>query len=167
MNSKPILPLFVAISLTAAFCLPSAAAAEGTFKRALQVTGPVIIDLSTDTGSVNVRSGNSDEVVVTGWVRVTNWFGGDALQVEKTIADNPPIQQGGNEIRIGHLAKAGLLHSVSINYDLIVPAGTSFRSHSGSSNQNLAAASAAAVFLMLIVNVVVFRRTYRSASRTA
>jgi hypothetical protein len=170
VSSMRIFSLLVVVALTAPFCLqtlPAAAAAEGSFECTLQVTGPVSIDLSPGAGSVNVRSGNSDEVVIRGRVRVTNWLGGDDEQAEKRITGNPPIQQNGNEIRIAHLAGAGLLDNVSASYDLSVPAGTRFRSHTSSDSQHLAAASSAAVFLMLIVNVVVFRRNYRSAARTA
>jgi hypothetical protein len=156
------------IGLTAACCLQTLpASAEGTFQRSLQVEGPAIIELSTGAGTVNVRSGNSDQVLVTGRVRVSNWFGSEAQQAEKRISDNPPIKQSANEIRIGHLANIGLLHNVSISYDLIVPAGTRFRSHSGADSQNLAAASLAAVFLMLIVNVMLFRRNQHNPVRAA
>jgi hypothetical protein len=170
VNAKRIFSWFVPIGLAAAFylpILPAAAASEGTFERTLRVTSPVIIDLSAGAGSVNVRSGNSDEVVVTGRVRVTNWLGRNDEQREKSITADPPIQQSGDQIRIGHPANAGLLHNVSVSYDLIVPAGTRFRSYTGSDSQRLAVASSTAVFLMLIVNVVVFRRNYRSAGRTA
>lgn len=170
MNAKRIFAWFVAIGLAVAFCLPilpAAAAAEGTFERTLRVTSPVIIDLSAGAGSVDVRSANSDEVVVIGRVRVTNWLGRNDEQIENRITADPPIQQSGNQIRIGHPANAGLLHNVSVSYDLVVPAGTRFRSHTGSGSLRLAAVSSTAVLLMLIVNVVVFRRNYRSAGRTA
>jgi hypothetical protein len=170
VKSTRIFTLLLTIGLVAAFCLqamPAVASAQETFQRALQVTGPVSIDLSPGSGSVNVRSGNSGQVLVTGRVRVTNWFGGDAQQVTKRIIDNPPIQQSGNDIRIGHLTDSELLHNVSISYDLVVPAETHFRSHTGSGSQNLAAASFGAVFLMLIVNLILFRRTHAGRTATA
>ena len=39
--------------------LPAAAAAEGSFQRSLQVTGPVHMELSTGSGSVEVRTGSA------------------------------------------------------------------------------------------------------------
>jgi hypothetical protein len=157
VRSAQICSLIFGVCLVALVCLqtqPAAASVQGTFQRTLQVTGPVSIDLCTEAGSVDVRSGNSGQVLVTGRVKVNNWFGGDAQQQVKRITDNPPIQQNGNDIRIGHISGSELLHNVSISYDLIVPAETRLRSHSGSGSQNLAVASSAVVFLMLIFNLV-------------
>src|SRR5574340_746548 len=86
-------------------CLQSgsaSASAEGSFQRTLQVSGTANIDLSTGSGSVQVRTGNSGQVLITGHIKVTNWFGGDAEGRVQGIVKQPPIQQNGNDIRIGH-----------------------------------------------------------------
>jgi DUF4097 and DUF4098 domain-containing protein YvlB len=114
-----------------------AAASEGSFQRTLQVTGPVNLDLATGSGSINVRTGSSSQVEVTGRIKVTNWFGGDAEERVKRIEANPPIQQSGNDIRIGHINDTELLHNISISYDLVVPAETQLRSHTGSGSQSV------------------------------
>src|SRR5215471_9914670 len=114
-----------------------AAASEGSFQRTLQVTGPVNLDLSTGSGSVSIRTGSSSQVQVTGHIRATNWFGGDASGRVKQIEGNPPIQQSGNDIRVGHINDSALLHNISISYELVVPAETQLRSHTGSGNQNV------------------------------
>jgi hypothetical protein len=101
------------------------------------VTGPVNLDLSTGSGSVNVRAGSSSEVQVTGHIRVTNWFGGDADERIKRIEADPPIQQNGNDVRIGHIGETQLLRNISISYDLVVPAETQLRSHTGSGSQSV------------------------------
>jgi DUF4097 and DUF4098 domain-containing protein YvlB len=126
------LVLFVAASSDAA-----AASSEGSFQRTLQVTGPVNLDLNTGSGSVNVRTGSSSEVQVTGRIKATNWFGGDADERIKRIESNPPIQQNGNDIRIGHVNDTELLHDISISYDLVVPAETQLHSHTGSGSQSV------------------------------
>ncbi|MBV8054381.1 MAG: DUF4097 family beta strand repeat protein [Deltaproteobacteria bacterium] len=117
--------------------LPGANAAQGTFQRTLQVTNQVSIDIATGSGGVNVRPGNSSQVLVTGHVKVTNWFGGDVQQRVKKVVDNPPIHQNRNEISIGHITNSGFLQNVSISYDLIVPPQTYLRSYTGSGNQNI------------------------------
>src|SRR5579862_2044150 len=91
-----------------AICLPALASAEGSFQRTLQVSGSTSIDLTTGSGNVNVRTGTSGQVQITGQVKVTNWFGGDSEKQLKTITDNPPIQQSGNDIRIGNSGSAEL-----------------------------------------------------------
>lgn len=121
-------------------CLQSvsaAAAAEGSFQKTLQVNGTANIDLSTGSGSVHVRAGNSGQVQITGHVKVTNWFGGDAQQRVQAIVNQPPIQQNGNDIRIGHVDDSELFHNVSISYELVVPAETKLRSHTGSGSQDI------------------------------
>lgn len=115
----------------------SAAAAEGSFQRTLQVNGTANIDLSTGSGSVRVRTGNSGQVLITGHVKATNWFGGDAERRVQAIVNQPPVQQNGNDIRIGHTSDSELLHNVSISYELVVPAETRLRSHTGSGNQDI------------------------------
>jgi len=115
----------------------AAASAEGSFQRTLQVTGPVNIDLTTGSGSVHVRTGSSNQVEVVGRIKVTNWFGGDAEERVKRIEDNPPIQQSGNDIHIGHVSDPELMHNISISYDLVVPAETQLHSHTGSGNQSV------------------------------
>jgi DUF4097 and DUF4098 domain-containing protein YvlB len=125
------------LSLACLLPMPAAASSEGSFQRTLQVTGPVNLDLNTGSGSVNVRTGSSSEVQVTGHVKATNWLGGNADERIKRIEANPPIQQSGNDIRIGHIDDSELLHNISISYDLVVPPETQLHSHTGSGSQSV------------------------------
>src|ERR1700742_3982163 len=104
-------------ALIVLLCLP-AAAAEGSFERTLHVTGAVNLDISTGSGSVQVRTGSGSEVRISGHIKSTDWFGNNEDRV-KQIEANPPIQQSGNDIRIGHL-DSDLLHNISISYELLV-----------------------------------------------
>jgi hypothetical protein len=115
----------------------SAAAAEGGFQRTLQVTGPVSLEITTGSGSIQVHTGGSNQVQVTGHIRSTSWFGGDPADRIKRIEANPPIVQNGNHIEIGHTDDHELFHNISISYELIVPAQTQLRSHTGSGNQTI------------------------------
>ena len=141
MKSKGTCSFILAgIAIVCLACLQPAAAAtgsEGSFQRSLQVTGPVNLDLTTGSGSVTIRTGNSSQVEVTAHIKATNWFGGDASERVKRIEANPPVQQSGNDIRIGHIDDTELLHNISISYDLVVPAETQLRSHTGSGNQSV------------------------------
>jgi hypothetical protein len=140
MRSKQLYSTVLAAAVIVALvCLqpvPAVASAEGTFQQTLKVTGPVNLDLTTGSGSVQVRTGSSSEVQVTGHIRVNGWSG-DAEDRVKRIEDHPPIEQSGNDIRIGHNQASELLHNVSISYELIVPAETQLRSHTGSGNQRI------------------------------
>jgi len=127
----------VVVALACFQPVSAAGSAEGSFQRTLQVTGAVNLDLTTGSGNVQVRTGGSNEVQVTGHIKVTNWFGSDAEERVKRIEANPPIQQSGNDIRIGHTDDRELFHNISISYDLIVPAETRLRSHTGSGSQSV------------------------------
>lgn len=114
-----------------------ATAAEGGFQRTLTVTGPVNLEITTGSGSIQVRTGASNQVQVTAHIKSTSWFGGDPEERIKRIESNPPIVQNGNDIDIGHIEDSGLFHNISISYELIVPAQTQLRSHTGSGNQKV------------------------------
>ncbi|MGH9501142.1 MAG: DUF4097 family beta strand repeat-containing protein [Terriglobales bacterium] len=117
--------------------LPAAASAEGSFQRTLTVTGPANIDLTTGSGNVRVRTGGSGQVEISAHIKVTNWFGGDGERRVQEIQKNFPIQQSGNDIRIGHSNDSELFHNVSISYELVVPAETQLRSRTGSGGQTI------------------------------
>jgi len=118
-----------------ALSLP-ALAAEGSFDRTLQVNGPVRLDITTGSGSIQIRTGSGNQVHVSGHIKSSDWFG-NAEERVKRIEANPPVQQSGNDIRIGHLTDSDLMHNISISYEVTVPADTELRSHTGSGNQSI------------------------------
>lgn len=133
-TQKVVVASFVFFTLLAA--LPALAAREGTFHRTLDVTGPVNIDLTTGSGNVTVRTGADGKVDITGHIRASGWFDNSQDRISRLQA-NPPIQQSGNTIRIGHVHDSDLLHNISISYELSVPAQTQLTSHSGSGRQEV------------------------------
>ena len=130
---------FVAVlSLLVLVCLavPAVAAREGTFHRTLEVNGAVDIDLTTGSGNVTVRTGRDGKVEVTGHIRASGWFEGGEDRVSRLEA-NPPIQQSGNSVRIGHIQDSDLRHNISISYELTVPDQTQLTAYSGSGGQDI------------------------------
>jgi DUF4097 and DUF4098 domain-containing protein YvlB len=95
------------------------------------------MELTTGSGNVQVRTGNSTEVQVTGRIRATEWFEGNVQEKIKRLEANPPIQQSGNIIRVGHIDDPDLRRNISISYEVIVPAETDLRVESGSGNQRV------------------------------
>jgi DUF4097 and DUF4098 domain-containing protein YvlB len=115
----------------------ASASSEGSFQRTLKVNGSVELEVETGSGNIDIRTGSSDQVLVTGHIRANNWFGGDnAAEKVKRIESNPPVQQSGNDIRIGHIDDPSLKRNISISYELVVPADTRVHSRTGSGNQN-------------------------------
>jgi DUF4097 and DUF4098 domain-containing protein YvlB len=124
-------------TIVLALCMGSMiaqAAVEGSFHRTLNVNGPVDIDITTGSGNITVKTGNSSVVEVTGHIRASGWFDGGEARVRR-LETSPPIQQSGNSIRIGHIQEFDLRRNISISYELTVPPTTSLNSHSGSGTQ--------------------------------
>ncbi|MGH9454596.1 MAG: DUF4097 family beta strand repeat-containing protein [Terriglobia bacterium] len=108
---------------------------RGTFERTLKVTGPVDLEIATNSGDITVVSGNSNEVFIKGIIHVDQnvIFGGDDGEERiHTIQQNPPIQQDGNHIQIGPLRDQSLARHLSIDYQVTVPSRTQLTSKSGS-----------------------------------
>ena len=120
--------------------VPAAArAAEGHFARTLQVSGPVDLEVQTGAGTVDVRTGDNSIVRITGTIRSSNgWFDSSAPESKvHYLESNPPIEQHGNLIKIGHLDNHEMEHNVSISYEIVVPAETRLRSNTGSGEQSI------------------------------
>ncbi|MBS1849590.1 MAG: DUF4097 family beta strand repeat protein [Acidobacteria bacterium] len=137
---RPALLVVLAASLTWGLVSVASAAEQGSFQRKLQVSGPVTLDVVTGSGDIQIRNGVAGEVQVMGRIRVsTDWFGGgsDARDKVKRLEANPPIQQSGNIVRVGHITDPSLRRNISISYELVVPADTRLQSQTGSGDQTI------------------------------
>ena len=129
----------VAVAISAICALPALGAVHGEFDRTIQVNGHVDLQVETGSGSIEVHRGGSNQIHVVGRISANEWFGGgNAEQRVKKIESNPPIQQSGNDVRIGHINDPELKHDISISYEITVPENTQLRSSSGSGNQDIA-----------------------------
>ena len=107
---------------------------EGHFDRTLTVSGVVHLDLTTGSGDVTIKTGSSNQVIVHGSVHSNNnWFSNDENAVHQ-VETNPPIQQSGNDIRIGYNLPDDVKRHVSISYEVALPADSGVQAHSGSGN---------------------------------
>lgn len=124
-----MMALAVAITASPVF----AGSSEGHFDRTLNVTGTVDLDVQTGSGDITVRTGDSSKVEIHAKIHGSGW--GDVEQHIHEIENNPPIEQSGNTIRIGHIENRDWKHNISISYELVVPSQTKLRSESGSGDQ--------------------------------
>ena len=126
------------LAIAAAFAtVPAMASDEGHFDRTLAVTGAVDLDVQTGSGDITVRPGDSSKVEIHAKIHASGWHNdGDVEARIKSIEDNPPIEQSGNTIRIGHESDRERMHNISISYELIVPAQTKLHSQSGSGDES-------------------------------
>jgi DUF4097 and DUF4098 domain-containing protein YvlB len=104
-----------------------ALANEATFERNLTVNGHVELSVSTGSGHIHITKGSGDRVHIVGKVK-SNWGGND--QKVQEIANNPPIEQTGNIIRIGQRHES--YHNISIEYEIQAPANSFLEANSGS-----------------------------------
>lgn len=131
--------LMVATALVAGTVAVGAAAATGSFERTLEITGPVDLDVTTGSGTIKIRAGEAGKLHVKGTIKARDSWRGDRDAEEKVRAleANPPVEQNGNVIRIGHIEDRELRRNVSISYDLVVPVETRVRSKTGSGHQTI------------------------------
>jgi Putative adhesin len=131
---KALRTLGILAALVAMSVLPASAAATGHFERTLQVSGPVDLDVVSGSGNITVHTGSSTTVSVSAKIHANaSWlFGGDPEERVRRIEKNPPVEQQGNTIRIGHVEDRELLRNISIDYDLTVPAQTKVSTRTGS-----------------------------------
>ena len=130
---------WVMVAITALLSLSAARlyAAEGSFDRTLKVTGTVDLDVVTGSGNISVRQGATGTVHVVGHIKANDGSSGNAESRVHAVEANPPIEQSGNTVRIGHAGDPGLLHNVSIDYELEVPADTRLHAQTGSGNETI------------------------------
>ncbi len=127
-----------------ALCLSMPArAAEGHFDRTLQVSGPVELNVQTGSGTINVRAGDNSTVRVSGTIRPSGgWLeGADQEKKVRYLEANPPIEQHGNIIKVGHIDDEDLQRNISISYEIVVPPATRLRSSSGSGEEDISGIS--------------------------
>jgi Putative adhesin len=125
--------VMVALAVAMAASAVIAGSSEGHFDRTLNVTGTVDLDVQTGSGDITLRTGDSSKVEIHAKIHGSGW--GDVEQHIHEIENNPPIEQSGNTIRIGHIENRDWKHNISISYELVVPSQTKLRSESGSGDQ--------------------------------
>lgn len=118
--------LALAVAILAFAAIP-ALANEATFDRNLKVNGHVELAVSTGSGHIHITHGSGDSVHIVGHVK-SGW-GSEEGRVQE-IANNPPVEQTGNIIRIGQRHEN--YHNISIDYDIEAPANSFLEANSGS-----------------------------------
>ncbi|MGE5568316.1 MAG: DUF4097 family beta strand repeat-containing protein [Rhodospirillales bacterium] len=117
-----LLSLFALLAAAAAF----AQVPKGRFERTLRVSGPVRLDLTTDSGGISVAPGAPGTVQIRGILKGRR--APDAAEIERRIRAlerNPPIEQTGNTIRAGYVENRELLRGVSMRLEVLAPPDSS------------------------------------------
>lgn len=97
---------------------PARAAVDGHFDKTLTVNGLVNLDVTTGSGNITVRPGDSGKVEIHATIRANDsWFTSsrDAASRVQYIEQHPPVEQDGNTITIGHEDDRDLMRNISIS----------------------------------------------------
>jgi len=112
--------------------------AERMVDRTLSVDPAVTLDIRTGSGNIAIRSGSSGAVRVIARIQGRGWPGGDVEERVRRLEANPPIEQDGGVVRIGHIADRDLVRNIRISYEVTAPVETAVRSRTGSGDQTIA-----------------------------
>jgi hypothetical protein len=112
-------------------------AADGAFEERLSLDGPILLDVDTGSGRIEIRPGSGNEAFIRGEIRVNKrgfWGGrrGSKEEIVQSVTDNPPIELKDGRLLIGRFNDKGLGRRVSISYEITVPANTETIASSGS-----------------------------------
>jgi DUF4097 and DUF4098 domain-containing protein YvlB len=110
---------------------------KGQFDRSLSVSGAVDLDVETSSGNISVKSGDGSKVEIHAKIYADDRANADVLKHVQEIQQNPPIEQSGNTIKIGHIDRDDWKKHISISYEIVTPAQSKVRTASGSGDETI------------------------------
>jgi len=136
-------------ALLACFWATDAQAASGSFEQSFSIDEPILLDVSTGSGTINIRAGNSGQIDVTGHITVKpgTFFGmfkrsSDEMQeLVDQFESKPPVNLADGRLQVGHIKDKAFQRNVTINYEIVVPVDTEVKSHTGSGSQEISGIS--------------------------
>ena len=127
--------LFASTAAVLTLAAATAFAADASFDRTLNVSGPPNVSVSTGSGSVRLHPGSANQVHIVAHLHSSHgWMSGgsDVDSRIQQIVNNPPIVQSGNDITIGERHSNDLYRNISIDYDVTLPASSNISAATGS-----------------------------------
>jgi DUF4097 and DUF4098 domain-containing protein YvlB len=131
--------------LLSGFWSSAALGASGSFQQTLAIDGPILLDVTTGSGSITISPGNADRVEITGHIKVSEHsFLGifkrsseSKQEIVRQIESDPPIELINGQLNVGHMKNKDHARNVSISYEIFVPTNTEVKSHTGSGSQKI------------------------------
>ncbi len=133
MNANSTLKI---LALSTLLLTSFTAAADETFETHMTINEPITLDVDTGSGAIRVRSGAGDEVTIIGEIRINRRFfwrkPANADELVQQVKDNPPVELTDGHLRVGYIQDRKLRKSISLSYEITVPAGTEVLAETGS-----------------------------------
>ena len=131
--------------LLSGFWSSAALGATGSFQQTLALDGPILLDVTTGSGSITISRGTADRVEITGHIKVNerSFLGifkrssETKQEIVRQIENDPPVELIGGQLKVGHMKDKEYKRNVSISYEILVPANTEVKSHTGSGSQSI------------------------------
>ena len=125
------------------------AATTGLFQQTLSIDEAILLYVSTGSGTISIRAGDSGQVKITGHIKVRR---GSFLGLFKTSSDDmqahvesfesePPVVLVDGRLQVGHVKGRKYGRNISISYEIVVPVDTEVKSHTGSGSQEISGVS--------------------------
>ncbi len=103
----------------------------GHFERTVEVTGPAVLDVITDSGGISVTRGKAGVVEIRAILRANANHEGVEQRI-RALEQKPPIEQSGNTVKIGYVHEKNLLRHVSVRYEIAAPPDAQVRARADS-----------------------------------
>jgi hypothetical protein len=125
------------------------AAVTGSFQETISIDDGVPLDVSTGSGKISIRAGGPGQVEIIGHIKVsrTSFLGMGGTSSDKMQAyvdlfeSEPPVILADGLLQVGHVKNSKFGRNASISYEIVVPANTEVKSHTGSGSQEISGVS--------------------------
>ena len=108
--------------------------ADGSFDKTVSISGPVDLDVKTDSGGITVRQGSAGSVRIHAILKADHgWFAsGDVEARIRELERHPPVEQNGNRVRVGYVLGRDLLKNISMRLEIETPSDTQLHARADS-----------------------------------
>ena len=141
--------LMCGVLLAGLWPVQAQAAATGSFQQTISIDEAVLLDVSTGSGTINIRTGNPGQVEIKGHIKVRS---GSFLGLFRTSSaemqafvdrfeSEPPVILADGRLQVGHVKDKRYGRNVSIRYEIVVPVDTEVKSYTGSGSQEISGVS--------------------------
>jgi DUF4097 and DUF4098 domain-containing protein YvlB len=146
LNSKIGCRSIILISaLVVSIAAAEAQAETGSFERSYEVDEPIQLEVKTDSGSIEIRSGRSGHAEVIGHAEPTRRFlrrsTKEAEELVRRFEANPPVEFTGGRLLVGRNLDKEFSRHLVISYEIVVPATTQVKSRTDSGSQSISGIS--------------------------